>query len=80
MVELFNPYEYAFHEDPYPTYARLRAEAPVYRNEQFDLIVIIHQQHHFSLSHPSLNLKVLKHLKHVCLKNYLTSQLMIFNS
>ena len=36
MVELFNPYEYAFHEDPYPTYARLRAEAPVYRNEQFD--------------------------------------------
>ena len=36
MVELFNPYEYAFHEDPYPTYARLRAEAPVYRNERFD--------------------------------------------
>ena len=36
MVELFNPYEYAFHEDPYPTYARLRAEAPVYRNEEFD--------------------------------------------
>jgi len=36
MAELFNPYEYAFHEDPYPTYARLRAEAPVYRNEEFD--------------------------------------------
>ena len=35
-VELFNPYDYAFHEDPYPTYARLRAEAPVYRNEEFD--------------------------------------------
>ena len=25
----FDPYSYDFHEDPYPTYARLRAEAPV---------------------------------------------------
>jgi cytochrome P450 len=32
MVE-FSPYAYAFHEDPYPIYARLRAEAPVYHNE-----------------------------------------------
>ena len=24
------------HEDPYPTYARLRAEAPVYRSDEFD--------------------------------------------
>jgi cytochrome P450 len=29
----FNPFDYAFHEDPYPLYARLRAEAPVYHNE-----------------------------------------------
>lgn len=29
---VFNPYSYRFHEDPYPTYARLRAEAPVYHN------------------------------------------------
>lgn len=29
----YDPYAYAIHEDPYPTYARLRAEAPVYRNE-----------------------------------------------
>ena len=29
----FNPFDYAFHEDPYPVYARLRAEAPVYHNE-----------------------------------------------
>jgi hypothetical protein len=29
MVE-YNPYAYEVHEDPYPFYARLRAEAPVY--------------------------------------------------
>jgi cytochrome P450 len=29
----YNPYDYEIHEDPYPTYARLRDEAPVYRNE-----------------------------------------------
>jgi len=32
----YNPYAYDMHEDPYPTYARLRAEAPVYRSEEFD--------------------------------------------
>ena len=32
----YSPYAYEIHEDPYPTYARLRAEAPVYRNEEFD--------------------------------------------
>ncbi len=30
----YDPYSYAIHEDPYPTYARLRTEAPVYRNEE----------------------------------------------
>ena len=29
----FDPYAYQVHEDPYPLYARLRAEAPAYRNE-----------------------------------------------
>jgi hypothetical protein len=29
----YSPYAYEIHEDPYPTYARLRGEAPVYRNE-----------------------------------------------
>jgi cytochrome P450 len=29
----FDPYAYPVHEDPYPIYARLRAEAPAYRNE-----------------------------------------------
>jgi cytochrome P450 len=32
----YSPYDYAIHEDPYPTYARLRAEAPVYRNDDLD--------------------------------------------
>lgn len=32
----FNPYDYDFHEDPYPTYAWLRAQAPLYHNEELD--------------------------------------------
>ncbi|NLG46089.1 MAG: cytochrome P450 [Gordonia sp.] len=32
----FDPYDYDFHEDPYPTYARLREQAPVYRNTDGD--------------------------------------------
>ncbi|WP_373278184.1 cytochrome P450 [Gordonia effusa] len=32
----FDPYAYDFHEDPYPTYRRLRAQAPVYRNAEMD--------------------------------------------
>lgn len=28
----FDPYAYEIHEDPYPTYARLREEAPVFHN------------------------------------------------
>jgi cytochrome P450 len=32
----YSPYDYAIHEDPYPTYARLRAQAPLYRNEELD--------------------------------------------
>lgn len=31
---VFSPYDYAVHEDPYPLYARLRAEAPVYHNPE----------------------------------------------
>ena len=33
MTDLaFSPYDYAIHEDPYPTYARLRDEAPLFHN------------------------------------------------
>jgi cytochrome P450 len=33
---VYDPYSYEMHEDPYPTYARLRAEAPLYRNDELD--------------------------------------------
>ena len=32
----YSPYNYEIHEDPYPTYTRMRAEAPVYRNDELD--------------------------------------------
>ncbi|WP_207943541.1 cytochrome P450 [Actinomadura sp. KC345] len=31
---LYSPFDYAVHEDPYPFYARLRDEAPLYRNDE----------------------------------------------
>ncbi len=31
---VYDPYAYGIHDDPYPTYARLRDEAPVYRNDE----------------------------------------------
>jgi cytochrome P450 len=31
---VYDPYAYEIHEDPYPTYERLREEAPLYRNEE----------------------------------------------
>ncbi len=34
---VFDPYDYAFQDDPYPVYARLRTEAPLYYNEEYDL-------------------------------------------
>jgi len=36
----YSPYDYGLHEDPYPTYARLREEAPIYRNEELDFFAI----------------------------------------
>jgi cytochrome P450 len=33
---VFSPYAYDLHEDPYRVYARLREEAPLYRNDEFD--------------------------------------------
>lgn len=32
----YNPYSYEIHEDPYPTYTRLRNEAPLYHNEELN--------------------------------------------
>lgn len=31
---VYDPYAYEIHEDPYPTYRRLRDEAPLYRNDE----------------------------------------------
>ncbi|RSN71023.1 cytochrome P450 [Actinomadura sp. WAC 06369] len=36
----FDPYDYDFHEDPYPLYRRLRDEAPVFHAERDDLWVV----------------------------------------
>lgn len=36
----YNPYAYEIHEDPYPTYARLREEAPCYYNSEFDFYAL----------------------------------------
>ena len=36
----YSPYDYEIHEDPYPTYARLRDEAPVYRNDELDFYAL----------------------------------------
>ncbi|WP_372734462.1 cytochrome P450 [Nocardioides sp.] len=36
----FDPYDYAFQEDPYPTYARLRAEDPLHHNPVHDFWVL----------------------------------------
>ena len=33
----FDPYDYGFQEDPYPVYARLRAEDPLHHDEHYDL-------------------------------------------
>lgn len=33
---VFNPFSYEMHEDPYPTYTRLREEAPAYHNAEMD--------------------------------------------
>jgi cytochrome P450 len=36
----YSPYDYAIHDDPYPTYARLRAESPVFYNEELDFFAL----------------------------------------
>jgi cytochrome P450 len=33
---VFNPYDYQFHDDPYPIYLRLRDEAPLYHNDELN--------------------------------------------
>jgi cytochrome P450 len=56
----YNPYAYEIHEDPYPTYARLRAEAPLFHNEDMgfwalsrydDVIEAFRDSERFSSAH-----------------------------
>ena len=37
---VFNPFDREHYRDPYPTYKRLREEAPVYRNETLGLVAL----------------------------------------
>jgi len=36
----YNPFSYAFHEDPYPVYKRMRDEAPVYHNQEYGFFAL----------------------------------------
>ncbi|HEX5616739.1 MAG TPA: cytochrome P450 [Acidimicrobiia bacterium] len=53
----YNPYAHEVHDDPFPFYARLRREAPVYRNDDLgfwalsrhaDVLDAFHDHEHFS--------------------------------
>jgi cytochrome P450 len=41
---VLDPYDYDFHEDPYPYYRRLRDEAPLYRNEELNFWALSRHQ------------------------------------
>ena len=41
---LLDPYDYDFHEDPYPYYKRLRDEAPLYHNEELSFWALSRHQ------------------------------------
>ncbi|MGH3723833.1 MAG: cytochrome P450 [Mycobacterium sp.] len=41
---IFDPYDYDFHEDPYPYYRRLRDEAPLYRNNDLNFWALSRHQ------------------------------------
>ncbi len=56
----YSPYAYEIHEDPYPTYQRLRDEAPLYHNEEegfwalsrhADVVEAFRDSERFSSSH-----------------------------
>jgi len=36
----YDPYDVGINADPYPTYGRLREEAPIYYNERYDFCVV----------------------------------------
>jgi cytochrome P450 len=46
---VFDPYDYAFQDDPYPTYRRLRDEAPVFHAPADDIWVVSRHQDVFDV-------------------------------
>jgi cytochrome P450 len=44
MIDLpplnYDPFDYSFHDDPYPTYRRLRDESPVFHNRKYDFYAL----------------------------------------
>jgi len=44
QAPVLNPYDYDFHDDPYPIYQRLRDEAPLYHNEELNFWAL--SRHH----------------------------------
>jgi len=52
---VYDPFDYQMHEDPYPTYAWMRANAPLYRNEHRDFWALSrHADVDYALSRPDL--------------------------
>ena len=41
-VVYYDPYDVGITADPYPTYARLREEAPIYYNDRYDFWALSH--------------------------------------
>jgi cytochrome P450 len=51
----YDPFDYRMHDDPYPTYAWLRANAPLYRNEQRDFWALSrYSDVEYAMSRPAL--------------------------
>ncbi len=48
---VYNPFAYEIHEDPYPTYKRLRDEAPAYYNAQHDFWALSRYQDLYEAMH-----------------------------
>src|SRR5205807_10277161 len=51
----YDPYDTGIIADPYPTYARLREEAPIYYNERYDFWAI---SRHSDVEHALANWEV----------------------
>ncbi len=54
-VPEYDPFDFRIHEDPYPTFAWMRANAPVYRNEAGDFWALSrYTDVEYALRHPKL--------------------------